>query len=360
MKPKLSSSVSVVPLGHDRIEFFKTNTRQSVVVSCQDERFLDVLDLCDGSNTVLDISNKTQVDPASIEKLVGFLRTRGLTDNAINVNLFEEYDKYRRVISLLNDFSQGEAHLLEMWNNVRSSKVVIVGVGAVGSWVAINLAQSGIHNFVLIDPDVVEISNIHRQFGYYEADVGRYKVDVITERLKAIDGRMEVDGRKVPLTEGALESMNLSGIDLIVNCADKPNVDTTSKWVGEYCFERNIPHIVGGGYNLHTSLIGQTIIPGKSACIRCFEKSLAEENRIDVSKIRKLERPNRKIGSFGPMCALVASMTSMEALKVVTRHIAPANLNRRGQFDILTMRLEYKTYERRRDCELCGREYKGA
>ena len=359
MNPKLSSSVSVVPLGHDRIEFFKTNTRQSVVVSCQDERLLDVLDLCDGSNSVLDISNETQVDAESIEKLLAFLRTRGLLDNAMDANLFDEYNKYRRVISLLNDFSQGEAHLLEMWNNVRSSKVVIVGIGAVGSWVAVNLAQSGIRNFVLIDPDVVEMSNIHRQFGYYEEDVGRYKVDVITERLKAIDDRMVVDGYKLPLNEGTLESMNLSGIDLIVNCADKPNVDTTSKWIGEYCFNRNIPHIIGGGYNLHTSLIGQTIIPGKSACIRCFEKSLAEENHIDVSTIRKLERPNRKIGSFGPMCALVASMTSMEALKVVTKHIAPANHNRRGQFDVITMRLEYKPYERRQDCELCGRGYKG-
>jgi len=216
-----------------------------------------------------------------------------------------------------------------------------------------NLVQSGVCRFVLIDPDVVEASNIHRQFGYCENDIGRFKVDVIAERLKAIDDKVRVEVHKMPLQDGLLESLNLRRIDLVVNCADKPDVDTTSKWVGVYCFKRNIPHIVGGGYNLHTSLVGQTIIPGTSACIRCFEKSLAEENNVDVSKVRKLARPNRKIGSFGPMCALVASMTSMEALKIVTKHISPANINRRGQFDVLTMELEYKTYGRRQDCELC-------
>lgn len=353
MNPKLSSSVSVVSLGQGRIEFFKTNTRQSVVISCHDKRIYAILDLCDGNNSIQNISKKLQIDAASVERFFDFLRSKGVLDNVIDGQLFEDYEKYRRVISLLNDFSQSHANMLAMWKNVRASKVVIVGVGAVGSWVAVNLAQSGVRRFVLIDPDVVEVSNIHRQFGYYENDVGRFKVDIISDRLKSIDGKVVVENYKMPLKEGFLESIDLDGIDLIVNCADKPNVDTTSKWIGEYCHKRNIAHIVGGGYNLHTSLIGQTIIPGKSACIRCFEKSLAEENHIDISKIRKLSRENRKIGSFGPICSLVASMTSMEALKVITKQIIPANTNRRGQFDVLTMKLEYKPYERRQDCELC-------
>lgn len=128
-----------------------------------------------------------------------------------------------------------------------------------------------------------------------------------------------------------LNALNDTKIDLILNCADKPNVDTTSLWVGEYAMKKGIPHIVGGGYNLHLSLIGQTTIPGKTACVKCFQKHLESENKIDTEKVKKLHVKNRKIGSFGPMCSIIASMIGMEAIKVLTNCIQPANVNRRGE-----------------------------
>ena len=81
----------------------------------------------------------------------------------------------------------------------------------------------------------------------------------------------------------------IDGVDLIINCADKPTVDQTSLIVGQFCMKHNIPHIIGGGYNLHLSLLGQTIIPFKSACVNCFKKSLEEENNIDTHNIKKLQ-----------------------------------------------------------------------
>ena len=147
-------------------------------------------------------------------------------------------------------------------------------------------------------------------------------------------------------------------LDLIINCADKPNVDTTSMWIGEYAMKRGIPHIIGGGYNLHLSLICQTVLPGKSACVNCFKKKLEEENKIDPQKVKKLMVKNRKVGSFGPMCSLIASMVGMEAIKILTKYIEPSNVNRRGEFDIYTMDIQYKYYERRYDCEWCGKEGK--
>ena len=141
----------------------------------------------------------------------------------------------------------------------------------------------------------------------------------------------------------------------MINCADKPNVDTTSLWIGEYGMKRDIPHIIGGGYNLHLSLIGQTIIPGKCACVMCFQKQLEEENKIDSSKVKKLMVQNRKVGSFAPMCSMIASMIGMEAIKVLSKNIIPANINRRGEFDIYSMDIQYKKYERRDDCEWCGK-----
>ena len=92
--------------------------------------------------------------------------------------------------------------------------------------------------------------------------------------------------------------------------------------------------------------------------MNCFRKTLEEENRIDPTKVKKLVVRNRKVGSFGPMCSMIASMVGMEVIKVLSGSITPSNLNRRGEFDIYNMDIKYKNYERRDDCEWCGKEGK--
>ena len=55
------------------------------------------------------------------------------------------------------------------------------------------------------------------------------------------------------------------------------------------------------------------------------------------------------------MCSMIASMVGMEAIKVLSGDIIPSNLNRRGEFDIYNMDIKYKTFNRRDDCEWCGK-----
>jgi molybdopterin/thiamine biosynthesis adenylyltransferase len=79
-----------------------------------------------------------------------------------------------------------------------------------------------------------------------------------------------------------------------------------------------------------------------------------EENKIDPSRVKKLMIRNRKVGSFGPMCAIIANFVGMEAIKVLTGCTFPANANRRGEFDIYTMDIKYNVYKRVSDCKWCG------
>lgn len=144
-------------------------------------------------------------------------------------------------------------------------------------------------------------------------------------------------------------------LDLIVNCADKPTVDITSLIVGKYAMKRNVPHIIGGGYNFHLSLIGQTVLPFETACVKCFEKTLNETNFIDSNRVKKLAVKNRKIGSFGPMCSIIASFIGMETIKILSGCTRPSNINRRGELDIYSMNVKYKEFNRRDDCEWCGK-----
>lgn len=355
MKPKLSSTISVVKISDSILEFFKTCTREQVYIKVQNDQILEIASHLDGSKTIEELSKLYNIKPSDFEKLMDFLMKKGILDNADPKEDFSEYEKYRRVIHFLSEHSTSHNNLVEMWDNITNATVLIVGLGAVGSWVACNLAESGVKNFILMDADVVDITNLHRQFSYTEDDLGKYKTDVLETRLQAYDKNIKVVKLNSFIDENSLNQLNEYNIDLMINCADKPNVDTTSLWIGEYGMKRDIPHIIGGGYNLHLSLIGQTIIPGKCACVMCFQKQLEEENKIDSSKVKKLMVQNRKVGSFAPMCSMIASMIGMEAIKVLSKNIIPANINRRGEFDIYSMDIQYKKYERRDDCEWCGK-----
>lgn len=358
MNPKLNSTVSVVKISENILEFFKTNTRQQVHIKVNDDTIMEIVTSLDGSKTIDEISEEYNIKKSDLQNLLDYLRNKGILDNVDDKSDFVNYEKFRRTIHFIAEYSTSHQDLVRMWDNICSSRVLIIGLGAVGSWVACNLAQSGVTRFIFMDPDKVEDTNLHRQFGYTECDIGSYKVDVLEERVRGYNSEIEVIKKKTMLDENTLSELNGEKIDLIINCADKPNVDTTSLWVGEYAMRNGIPHIIGGGYNLHLSLIGQTVIPGQTACVNCFRKKLEEENQIDSQKVKKLVVKNRKVGSFGPMCSIVASMIGMESIKILTKQIAPSNVNRRGEFDIYTMNIQYKEYERRKDCEWCGKEGK--
>lgn len=353
VNPRLSPSVSVVPLGNGVVEFFKTNTRRQVRLRTSDDTVLRIVNGLDGTRGADEIAAEHGATPQSVARLLSHLERNGILDNVEPSTDFDAYEVFRRPVSFLQDFSISHGHLVRMWDALRSARVVVVGLGAVGSWVACCLVQTGVRRLVLVDPDVVELSNLHRQLGYRTGDVGRLKVDALADALVRFRPDLTVEKQPVALDEGSLELIE-GNVDLVINCADKPTVDQTSRWVGEYCMPRGIPHIVGGGYNLHLSLIGQTVIPGKTACVRCFERQLERDNEIDPARVKKLQVPNRKVGSLGPLCALNASMVAMEATKVLTGCAESANANRRGEFDITKMGVSYTAYKRLDDCDWCG------
>lgn len=358
MNPKLSSSISVVKISDTILEFFKSNTRQQVRIKVQDDTIMNLVNGLDGTKTVEEIASGFQFEVEELIGLLDYLRGKGILDNIEPRQDFEKIDQFRRTIYFLSDYASSHNHQLEMWNRLRKSNVLIIGLGAVGTWVASNLVESGVENIFLLDPDDVDITNLHRQYGYTLNDVGKKKTDALERRLKEYNSDVNVYKYNLTLDENILNIFDNINLDLIINCADKPNVDITTLWVGEYGMKRKIPHIVGGGYNMHLSLIGQTVLPGRSACAKCFQLQLEETNTIDSQRVKKLQIKNRKVGSFGPMCSMIASFVGMEAIKVLSGCTEPANINRRGEFDIHSMNIEYKNFVRRDDCEWCGKSGK--
>lgn len=353
---KLRPSVAVVELDNS-IEFFLTNIRKSVTLEGLNgiKEFLFKFDGIKTLSVILQDEKLEKESEGEAIKLVEYLNRKNILLK-IDEEYNEQYEEYSRVYTLLEDYNNSISEVNKAFKKIKESSVMIIGLGAVGTWVAHNLVMSGVEQLILVDFDKIEISNLHRQIGFFQKDVGDYKVDAISRRLLQFNNKLKIIKIKEKLDTEFFERNKFGKIDLIINCADYPSVDETSLIVGKYCMNNGINHLIGGGYNLHLSLIGQVVIPGQTACINCFKKKLEEINVIDTKKITKLQNKDRKIGSFPPLSSLSASITSNEAFKCLAGIKDLVMTENRSEFLIREMIFKNLKMDRRKDCEWCGKE----
>lgn len=153
---------------------------------------------------------------------------------------------------------------VEGYEKISSSRVCVVGVGATGSPAADLFVRAGVKDLRIIDPDIVDISNIHRQILFTENDVGQKKVEVARKRLEAVNSRCKVDDRDVLLREENIAEL-LSDCHIIIDGTD--NMETR-RLINRYCVKNRIPWIFAA--SIGTVGQAKAIIPGETSCLDCF------------------------------------------------------------------------------------------
>ncbi len=110
---------------------------------------------------------------------------------------------------------------------LRRTRVILFGVGGVGSWCAESLIRSGIGHLTLVDSDIVCASNINRQLPATVDTIGRLKVEVMAERLRGINPDAEIDARAEVFNWRTAETFDLAGYDYVLDAIDSlsPKVD---------------------------------------------------------------------------------------------------------------------------------------
>lgn len=352
---RFRQSIGVIPK-ENTVEFFRANIRENLVLRMDSDIILELLKSFNGQNTLRSICNKMDhIDFDQLHKLSTFLKEEFILieqDTPYPPSLTE--NNYR-LINILEDYFHSTSDVIKAIEKLKNSKVMVVGVGAVGSYVSTYLAKVQVGKFILVDSDVVDISNLHRQY-YFEKNIGEKKTEALAENLKKINNEIEIKTIDTLLDDDFFTKNFLDDdIDLIINCADQPSVDYTSKLVAKYAMNKNIPHIVGGGYNLHLTLIGQTIIPNITACFKCFEKALHEKNLIDLKGIKKLHREGRKLGSYPPLSGLASSLACLDAFKLlIQKYEYLQQSNRRIEYSIEKNNFTIREIPRDPNCEWCG------
>lgn len=129
-------------------------------------------------------------------------------------------------------------------DKIRKARVLVIGIGGVGSWVAEALARTGIGHMTLVDLDDVCVTNINRQVHALNGTVGKFKVDVMKERIGLINPFCEVDTKQCFFSPKNLGVIFDKQYDFVVDACD----DFTNKcYLIDYCRKNKIPLVVMGG-----------------------------------------------------------------------------------------------------------------
>lgn len=169
---------------------------------------------------------------------------------------------------------------------LQNKKVAIFGVGGVGSYVFEALVRAGVGAFILVDKDVVDITNINRQLVAYQSTVGQPKVDVAKRRGLDINPEVKIETYQIFYLEETKNVIDLTGVDYIVDAID--NVTAKLLLIQE-SKRLNIPIIVslGTGNKLDNTQFFITDISKTSVCplAKVLRKELKDRNIKNVRVI---------------------------------------------------------------------------
>jgi adenylyltransferase/sulfurtransferase len=220
---------------------------------------------------------------------------------------------------------------------LRDSKICVIGVGGIGNPIVTQLTAMGIGKLKIVDRDVIEISNLHRQHLYTENDIGKVKVEVAVERLKGINPTVEIEAVPVSVSKYTAESI-IKGFDVVIDALD--SIDARYA-LNDACVKFDIPFIYAGALGMLGSVC--TILPNKSACLRCIFPALAEDDMPTCSTE----------GVHPSILYLVSGVQVSETIKIITGQ-QPTLVNKLLYIDLNELSFDKIHVFRQEECPSCG------
>lgn len=217
------------------------------------------------------------------------------------------------------------AEAIEKLNN---SYVALFGLGGVGSYAAEALARSGVGKIMLVDNDKVSKSNINRQLCALQSTVGKYKVDVVAERLLDVNPDIIIEKRYDFLLPENIDAFDLSNVDYIIDA-----IDTVSAKIAlaEKSAELGVPMIssMGTGNKLDPTALTVTDITKTTVCplARVMRRELKKRGISHLKVVFSTEEPKTAAVADGKKAppasvAFVPSVAGLIAASEAIKYIA--------------------------------------
>ena len=221
----------------------------------------------------------------------------------------------------------------EKMDTLSNSHIMVFGVGGVGGYVVEALVRSGVGKISIIDNDTVNLSNLNRQIIALESTVGKLKVEVLKERILAINPNCTVNCYNEFITYDNIDNICFNGVDYVVDAVD---TITAKIAIISKCKELNIPVIssMGAGNRLDPLQIKIADINQTKNCplaktMRYEHKKREIKNvkcvfslELPIEPIEKIVNPESgkvTIGSIAYMPSMFGLVITSEIIKDLTK-----------------------------------------
>lgn len=238
--------------------------------------------------------------------------------------------RYNRQI-ILRDFDfDGQEQL-------KASRVLVVGLGGLGCAAAQYLAAAGVGQLTLLDFDTVSLSNLQRQTLHSDATIGQPKVDSARAALARINPHVQLTAINARLEDEALAAQ-IAAHDLVLDCTD--NVAIRNQ-LNAGCFSHKTPLVSGAAIRMEGQFSVFTYQENEP-CYRCLSRLFGENALTCV-----------EAGVMAPLVGTIGSLQAMEAIKLLTRYGSPAT-GKIVMYDAMRCQFREMKLMRNPQCEVCG------
>lgn len=237
----------------------------------------------------------------------------------------EEIQRYSRQIMIPQMGEEGQEKL-------KRARVFVAGAGGLGSPVSIYLAAAGVGLLRLVDQDTVDLTNLNRQVVHWTADVERRKVDSAQEKLSRLNPHVTIEALRVTIAEENVSAL-VEGFDLIVDAMD----NLPARYLlNQTAIARGMPFFHGAVNGFEGRAM--TVLPGKTACLRCLYRGPVPESKFPV---------------IGVTPAVIGCIQATEVIKYLVG-IGDLLANRLLTYDGLNMKFTEFKVQRNPECEHCA------
>jgi len=219
---------------------------------------------------------------------------------------------------------------------IAKCRAVVIGCGALGTYALGFLTRAGVGQIVVVDRDIVELSNLQRQTLFSEKDVGRPKAKAAEEALRGVNSDIEIWGVVADVSYANVEKL-IKNATLVLDATD--NMDTRFL-VNDACVKNGIPWVYAGAVG--TTGMVMPIVPG-GPCLRCVFPTVPQPGQLPTCDT---------VGIVNTLPSAVASLETTEAFKIMQGKAPAKELM---FIDIWQGDLQKIAVRKNPDCQACGK-----
>ena len=242
----------------------------------------------------------------------------------------KDLDRYSRQVMLEEIGYQGQLKL-------KDAKVCVVGIGGLGNPITTRLVAMGVGKLRIIDRDVIELSNLHRQTMFDDSDVGQIKVEVAARKLQKLNPDVQIEALPLSVNDyNAIEVVD--GCDVVIDALDSVNARYS---LNKACVEKGIPFVTGAAVGVSGQAF--TVLPKTTACYHCMFPALDEDSM-----------PTCSIEGVHPsILSIIGGIEVSEAVKIILGK-KPSLSDRILHVDLENLDFSYTRTSKVDECPVCG------